>query len=283
MERNSGPASTPVFEARNLCFSYEGRGRVLDGVSFRIGQGQSWALLGANGSGKSTLLRLLDGLQVPETGALHAFGEPLDRALLAHPERSARFRRRLGFVFQNSEAQLFSASVTEELAYAPQQLGLGEDEIANRVRDIAAMLGIGRLLDRPPYQLSGGEKKRIALGSVLTVNPEALLLDEPTAGLDPRSRVWLAEMLAKLNGAGKTLVTATHDLDLIRRFATHALVLSEEGAVAASGEIEAILEDRELLKRVNLVHDHGHWHGDLYHSHPHSHAGDHEHRHDEAD
>jgi cobalt/nickel transport system ATP-binding protein len=189
----------------------------------------------------------------------------------------------VGLVFQNSDAQLFSGTVEEELAFGPVHAGLGEREVERRVRDVAAMMGIGNLLDRAPYQLSGGEKKRVALGSALTMNPETLLLDEPTAGLDPRSRVWLAEMLGRLNRAGKTLVTATHDLDLIRGFATHALVLAEEGTVAAEGELEAVLEDRDLLRRVNLVHDHGHWHGEIYHTHLHSHGSGHEHTHETQD
>jgi cobalt/nickel transport system ATP-binding protein len=142
------------------------------------------------------------------------------------------------------------------------------------------MLDIARLLDRPPFQLSGGEKKKVAIASVLIINPDAILLDEPTNGLDPRSQRWLVDLLVSLHRAGKTLVTATHDLDIVPEVADRVIVMNERHGIEAIGDAHAILENDALLLSVNLIHEHAHWHGSLRHSHPHHHGGDHSHDHE---
>jgi cobalt/nickel transport system ATP-binding protein len=137
------------------------------------------------------------------------------------------------------------------------------------------MLDIAALADRTPYQLSGGQKKRVAIASVLVMNPEVLLFDEPTAALDPRTQQWLVELIVELNGAGKTIVLATHDLDTLDMLADRCVVLTEDHTVAAVGTSEAILADRELLLATNLIHIHSHTHDSGHtHSHPHQ-AGHH--------
>ncbi len=190
-----------------------------------------------------------------------------------------RFRRRVGFVFQHSDAQLFSPTVREEIAFGPLQMGLPPAEVERRLCDVADLMGIGSLLDRPPFQLSGGEKKKVALACVLAINPDVILLDEPTGGLDPRSQRWLVELLLSLHKAGKTLITATHDLDIVAEIADRVLIFSEEHTLAAECAARDIFTDLNLLLRVNLIHEHMHRHGSLVHSHPHYHSGDHDHKH----
>ena len=165
----------------------------------------------------------------------------------------------------------------DEIAFGPLQMGLSVEETERRIRDVAALLDIVRLLDRPPFQLSGGEKKRVAIACSLAVNPDVLLLDEPTNGLDPRSQYALVELLVRLSSAGKTLITATHDLNIVPRIAARALVFSEEHTVVADGASQEILADLPLLLRVNLIHAHLHRHGEIIHAHPHVHEHDHNH------
>ena len=270
-------SSIPAFKLSDVGYRY-GEGVVaLHGVSLTIGMGETVAILGANGCGKSTLIKMLDGLIHPQEGLIEAFGEPLTEASLRDEKFAYRFRRRVGFIFQNSDAQLFSPTVRDEIAFGPLQMGLSVEETEQRIRDVAALLDIVQLLDRPPFQLSGGEKKRVAIACSLAVNPDVLLLDEPTNGLDPRSQYALVELLVRLSSAGKTLITATHDLNIVPRIAARALVFSEEHTVVADGASQEILADLPLLLRVNLIHAHLHRHGEIIHAHPHVHEHDHNH------
>jgi cobalt/nickel transport system ATP-binding protein len=262
----------------DVSFSY-GDHAALDKISLRIEPGEKVALLGANGSGKSTVLKLLNGLLHPTSGTFSVFGQALDERSLKNEKVAQQFRRRVGFVFQNSDAQLFSPTVRDEIAFGPLQMGLSRAEVEQRIADVAAMTEITRLLDRPPFHLSGGEKKKVALASVLIINPDVILLDEPTNGLDPRSQRWLVEMLVTLHRAGKTLVTATHDLEIVPEIADRVVVMDEEHRIAGVGPTDEILRNRDLLLLVNLIHEHSHWHGSICHSHPHSHSGEHDHDH----
>jgi cobalt/nickel transport system ATP-binding protein len=244
-----------VFSCRDLHYSYLDRFPALDGVSLDVVKGEKLALLGANGCGKSTLLKVLDGLVHPTSGTLHAFGEQVTEETLEDEQFSRGFRSRVGFVFQNSDAQVFSPTVQEEIAFGCLQLGMGREETLARVEDVLAMLDIADLADRAPFQLSGGQKKRVAIASVLVMNPEVLLFDEPTAALDPRTQHWLTQLIVELNAAGKTIVLATHDLDVLGVIADRALVFSEEHRIVRAGTPAEVLGDRELLIRVNLIHE----------------------------
>jgi cobalt/nickel transport system ATP-binding protein len=268
-------AAEPLLVCEDLRFSYLERFPALEGVSLEIARGENVALLGANGCGKSTLLKVLDGLIFPDAGSYRAFGELVSEEHLEDEQFSMGFRSRVGFIFQNSDAQVFSPSVREEIAFGPLQLGLGRDEVEARIDDVLAMLEIGDLAERAPYQLSGGQKKRVAIASVLVMNPEVILFDEPTAGLDPRTQQWLLELIAELGAADKTIVLATHDLDLLERVVDRCLVLSEDHRIVAEGTPADVLADRETLLRVNLIHEHSHRHGARVHSHPHG-PGHHE-------
>jgi len=238
----------------DLHYSYLDRFPALNGVDLTVAQGEKVALLGANGCGKSTLLKVLNGLVFPSRGTFTAFGEPITEDALEDEQMNTAFRSRIGFVFQNSDAQVFSPTVREELAFGPLQLGLDRIEATARVTDILAMLDISDLADRAPFQLSGGQKKRVAIGTVLIMNPDVLLFDEPTAGLDPRTGEWLTGLIAELAAAGKTIVMATHDLDNLDRLADRCLVFTEEHRIIADGTPAEILSQRQLLLDVNLTH-----------------------------
>lgn len=267
---------TPLFACRDVHFLYE-RIPALRGLSLDIATGQSVALLGANGSGKSTLLRLLDGLYFASKGSIAFDGQPLTADLL-HPDAFAlAFRRRVALVFQNPDVQLFNPTVFDEIAFGPLQLQLSRNELNARVHHALQAMRIEHLRDRSPYRLSGGEKKRVALASVIVLDPEVLLLDEPTAALDPRSQSELIDLLQNWKGSSKTIITATHQVEIVEDIADSVFVL-EQGSVAASGTASEVLADFDLLLRANLVHAHRHRHGNVTHSHPHRHShGDHEH------
>jgi cobalt/nickel transport system ATP-binding protein len=262
-------AADPLLVVEHASYAYLGRFTALDDVSLGVGRGERLALLGANGCGKSTLLKILDGLLFPDAGAYAAFGASVNEDALEDEQFNAGFRSRVGFIFQNSDAQVFSSSVREEIAFGPLNMGMAAAEVEQRVDDTLAMLDICALADRAPYQLSGGQKKRVAIASVLVMNPEVLLFDEPTAALDPRTQQWLLELIAELNRAGKTIVVATHDLDHLGLLADRCAVFSEEHRLVAVGTTGEILGDRALLRAVNLVHEHTHLHGGVIHAHEH--------------
>ncbi|MGE5227804.1 MAG: energy-coupling factor ABC transporter ATP-binding protein [Planctomycetaceae bacterium] len=264
---------------RDLRFAYLERFPALDGVSLEVRRGEKVALLGANGSGKSTLLKILDGLLFPDSGTYRAFDQDVTEDNLEDEQFSMGFRSRVGFIFQNSDAQVFSPTVREEVAFGPLQMGWERDKIEARIADVLAMLDIADLAERAPFQLSGGEKKRVAIASVLVMNPEVLLFDEPTAELDPRTQGWLVELIAELNHAGKTIVLATHDLDILDVVADRCVMFSEDHRIVAEAPPGELLSDRDTLLSVNLIHDHSHVHrlGGATEEHVHAHGPEHHH------
>ena len=249
-------ATDLIFEVRDISYAYGGDQTALDGVSLTVRAGESLAILGANGCGKSTLLKLLDGLYFPSKGTICAFGDPLTEAALRQDEFNFAFRRRVGLVFQDPDVQLFSASVLDELAFAPLQLGISREEVTRRVEQALRALRIEKLRDRPPHRLSGGEKHRVALASLLSLDPQVWLLDEPTTGLDPRSQSWLVEFIQKLHAEGRTVITATHDLAIAGQIASRICVFNEDHQIIASGTPDDILGNHDLLHRCNLSHYH---------------------------
>lgn len=269
------PAKELLYECEKVHFVYPDGTPALSDVSFRIWRGDRVAILGVNGSGKSTLLRLLDGLMEPTHGEIRFMGTPLTERNLQTPSFQQTFRQRVGFVFQDADAQLFNATVWDEVAFAPRQLGLPEETVRTRVQDTLNLLGIAHLAERAPFRLSGGEKRKVAIACVLSMNPEVLLMDEPIAGLDPRMQVWLVNTLQLLHEAGKTLVIATHNLHLLPEIADRALILSEEHTLLADVPLQNALEDTALLIRAGLLHEHLHAHGDTVHLHLHGHEHHH--------
>jgi cobalt/nickel transport system ATP-binding protein len=270
------PGAAPVFAVEQVSYRYQAVA-ALDSVSLAIEPGKRVALLGANGSGKSTLLRLLDGLYFPHSGAISFHGQPLGRERLEDDRFAFDFRRRVGLVFQNPDVQLFNPTVFDEVAFAPLQLRLPKEEVVRRVAAALDLMEIAHLKHRPPHRLSGGEKKRVALASVLVLDPEVLLLDEPAAALDPRSQSQIIDLLIGWGDGSKTVITATHDLGLVEDIADYCFLL-QQGKLVAEGAPDDLLRDQALLERANLIHAHRHRHagGRITHSHPHTHPHRHE-------
>jgi cobalt/nickel transport system ATP-binding protein len=260
----------PLFAVHEVTYRYDAI-TALDRVMLSIEQGKRIALLGANGSGKSTLLRLLDALDYPQQGEIRFDGTVLDEKRLRDDEFAFAFRRRVGLVFQNPDVQLFNPTVFDEVAFAPLQLRWPKATIHERVGDILNAMDLAHLSDRSPHRLSGGEKKRVAIASVLVVDPDVLLLDEPTGGLDPKSQSQIIDLLVGWSGGLKTTIAATNDLGIVEDIADRCIVLSA-GRVVAEGPASAIVHDEELLRRTGLLHAHRHAHasGEV-HSHPHLH------------
>ena len=241
-----------VFELVDVSFSYNDR-LALKSIDLLIESGESVSFLGANGCGKSTLFKLLSGLIVADYGTYSFDGSPVNTKTLADTRFSKRLHQRVGFVFQNPDTQLFCASVYDEVAFGPRHMGLAEAEIEQRVSETLVLLGLSGFENRIPYHLSGGEKRKVALAAVLAMNPDALVLDEPMSGLDPRTMRWLAEFLVQLNSIGKTILVSTHNLDLVQEISSRAVLFDEDHSLAADMPSSDILADIDLLKRVNLV------------------------------
>jgi len=274
-----------IISINDVSYSYYDTIPALSRVSLGISDGEKFAVIGSNGSGKSTLLKVMNGLIYPHSGGVFFQGEKVTEESLKNRAFLRLFRSSIGYVFQDSDVHLFCPSVLDELMFGPLQLGLSGDTAHERAKSVMEMLEISHLQDRPSYMLSGGEKKKVAIGSVLTMNPGLLLLDEPMSGLDPRTRSFLIEMMVLLNNAGKTLVIATHDLSLISELQCRVAVLSEDHCLEKIGTADEILQDEDLLLKVNLIHEHIHYHGNQAHVHLHSHYLFHRHdqKHDEAD
>ncbi len=270
--------TAPVFEVKGITFAYNNQIALQD-VNFTVHAGERIAILGANGSGKSTLLKILDGLYFPREGEVCAFGESLTEEGLQDEARAFAFRRRVGLVFQDPEVQLFSPTVWDEVTFAPLHLGLPKAEIVERAEWALELLGIQKLRDRAPHRLSGGEKKKVALASVLSLRPDVWLLDEPTASLDPRSQTRLIEFIGQLRREGKTIITATHDLDIVDEIADRVVMFCEEHRITGEGEPRQVLSDYDQLVACNLIHEHRHRHNGTEHAHPHLHPAMHEHLH----
>ncbi len=241
-----------IFHLRGVRYSYSGRQLALDGIDLDIHRGEQVVLLGANGSGKSTLLKLLDGIIGPTSGTMQAMGREIKA--VAAGEDAFSFHREVGLVFQDPDVQLFSATVFDDVAFGPLQLGLSPSEVKERCAEALEEMEITHLAQRAPFELSGGEKKRAAIASVLSLHPDVILLDEPTASLDPRTKWVLVNLIHKLGHSGKTIITTTHELEIVPIIASRVVVIGEERRVLADGTTEEILSNRDLLIQANLIH-----------------------------
>jgi cobalt/nickel transport system ATP-binding protein len=245
-------ATEPVFSLRNVRYLYNGRQPALDGIDLEVRPGEQIVLLGANGSGKSTLLKLLDGIYAPSEGTMRVLGR--EAKAVAEGEDAFAFHREVGLVFQDPDVQLFCATVFDDVAFGPLQLGLSSEEVRVRCQEALELMEITHLSRRAPFELSGGEKKRAAIAAVLSLRPEIILLDEPTAALDPRTKWVLVNLIHRLGQDGKTLITATHELEIVPIIANRVIVIGEERRVLADDTPERILHDRDLLIQANLIH-----------------------------
>jgi cobalt/nickel transport system ATP-binding protein len=256
-----------AFEVEGLRLEFGGR-TVLREVSFAIAPGERVVLLGVNGCGKTTLLKALDGLVPPAAGRIAYRGTPLDAATLDEPAFRRSFRGDVALLFQNVDAMLFNATVADEIAFGPLQLGL--PGVGARVERWARAFDVDGLLDRPPFELSGGEKKRVALAALLAIEPRVLLLDEPTANLDPASAARLVDLLGATPDL--TVVASTHNLTVAEELGSRALLLApSRPGLLFDGDAGALVGDDRLLVESGLAHRHAHRHGGAEHSHFHVH------------
>lgn len=226
-----------IVEARDLKFNYPDRTPALRGVSFRIRHGESVAIVGANGAGKSTLLLHLNGYLVPTEGQVRIGDFLLTRATVQE------VRRTVGMVFQDPDDQLFMSTVFDDVAFGPLNLGLTPDEISDRVEKALETVGVSHLKGRPPHRLSTGQKRRVAIASVLSMSPDILVMDEPSAGLDPRARTQLILLLQTFQ---HTKIIASHDLDMVVDICERTIVM-HEGLIKADGPTREIFGNEELL------------------------------------
>lgn len=268
-----------VFDLQNIEYAYRQDESALQNISLSVSAGEKLVLLGPNGCGKSTLQKVLAGLIFPHKGRIQAFGWQISRDSMKDKAFAATFRRKVGFVFQNSDVQIFCASVLDEIMFGPLNMGMDYTFARLRAEELLEFVGIAHLVDRLPHHLSGGEKKKVAIAAVLAVNPEVLILDEPTNGLDPKTQAWMMDTLIQLNQQGKTIIIATHHLDLVPQLATRVVVMGENHQILADDQPIAILENRSLLLAANLIgeNQHVHIHGQDGHIHIHRHVEENEH------
>ena len=232
--------------ATDLEVSWTRGARVLDGASLAVPEGRRLAVLGANGSGKTTLLRCLSGALAPASGQV-----TLDGTALQHTRRGLQaHRREVQLVLQDPDDQLFSASVGQDVSFGPLNLGLAEDQVRERVAEALELLAVTGLAARPTHQLSYGERKRVAIAGAVAMRPRVLLLDEPTAGLDPAAVTEALAALDRLQHRGSTVVLSTHDVDLALRWADEVAVVVDGRVV--QGEPDDVLGDDALLARARL-------------------------------
>ena len=232
----------PIIRIDNLCYTYPDGKQALNGISLAIGAGEKAALVGSNGAGKSTLLLHLNGILTASHGTIEIDG------LLLNKKNVSRIRALAGLVFQNPDDQLFSTTVYEDVSYGPTYQGLPQKEVEERVHQALKVVGMESYALRVPYHLSGGEKKRIAIATVLSMQPSILVFDEPTAGLDPRARRELIDLLRTLP---QTMLIATHDMEMVQSLTPRTIVLNT-GKVAADGATADLLADEALLLQNGL-------------------------------
>jgi cobalt/nickel transport system ATP-binding protein len=261
-----------LFSLDKVSFGYTSGLAIFSDISLDIQAGEKVCLLGANGSGKSTLLKIICALVFPNQGCFTAFGQTITEQSMEDDGIAREYHRRVGFIFQNSDVQLFTTRVWDEIAYGPLQMGLTSGQVRQRVEDVLTMLNMQNLSERSPHRLSGGEKKKVAVAAVLALNPEVLILDEPTSGLDPKTERWLTDLLLELHRQGRTIIVSTHNLELAHVLSDRCLVLSEAHELVGDAPTHDILENRELLMAVNLIDEYCHVHGEKEHVHRYTHG-----------
>jgi cobalt/nickel transport system ATP-binding protein len=250
----------------NISHLYSGQS-VLDDITLDITSGERIVILGANGCGKSTLLKIMNGLIAPAAGQVFFDGQVISpKALKSNKHLQRLFRQQVCLLFQNPDAMIFNPTVYDEIAFGLRQLQIAH--LDERVRHWAEMVGVSALLERSPFSLSGGEKQKVCLASLLALEPKVLLMDEPTSAMDPRATGWLVDFLASLS---ITTVTTTHNLSLAPELGSRTLVLSEDHKLIYDGAIAPLFADLSVLTQANLVHTHHHSHGDEVHAHVHIH------------
>jgi len=258
---------TDIYTLEHVSYQYNATQQALVDINLSVQQGEILSLIGSNGSGKSTLLHLLCGLTFASEGTIAFKGKSFNEKSFKDVNFNRTFRSNIGYVFQNSDAQLFCPTVFDELLFGPLQLGYTMAVACERAESLLHLFHIEHLRNRPPYMLSGGEKKRVAIAAILTTNPDILIFDEPMSGLDPKTRSFIIELIFELNHAGKTILIATHHLELVNHFQSRVVVLSEKHSIEKIGSCREILNDTDLLIKANLIGEYLHKHDDAIHKH----------------
>ena len=240
----------PLIALRDVSYEYPDGTQALSSIDMQVFPGESIAIVGPNGGGKSTLLMVLSALIYPTSGTVEMFGKKLDRKMIDRPKRMFPIRKRIGVMFQDPDVQLFSATVFDDVAFGPINFGLSEEEVRKKVMGTLRYLGIENMAKKHPYELSGGEKRKAALATAIVMEPEILILDEPTSDLDPRSREELVATINSFRKRGKTVITATHDMELVPEIAERVVVLN--GKIIREGGVEEVLRDREAMRSAGL-------------------------------
>ena len=213
-----------LIELKDITFRYEEtEAPVLQDFSMSVSKGSCVIIEGDNGSGKTTLFRILTGLSFPERGSYIFDGTEITKDYLHDNAKSKSFHKKIGFLFQSPDVMLFNPRVYDEIAFGPRQMGISDEEVDDKVKDCMELFDLQDFADKAPYHLSGGQKKRVALASVMALNPEVLILDEPYAGLDKKTQQWLTQFLQDLKTAGKTILIATHNSDLLAGMADETI------------------------------------------------------------
>ena len=232
---------------KNLSYTYPDGTHALKNVNMEILKGQKVAIMGPNGAGKSTLFSHFNGLTEPKSGYLEIDGKKMEydkKTLL-------EIRQKVGIVFQDPNDQLFAPTVKEDVAFGPMNLGLSYEEVEKRVDEALTLVGMEKFKDKTPHHLSGGQQKRVAIAGIIAMKPEIMILDEPTAGLDPQGVDKVLDILNNLNKEGMTIVISSHDIEMVNGFAEKIFVLNE-GKILASGDKNEIFSNKELLKEAHL-------------------------------
>lgn len=231
----------------NLSFTYPDGTQALKNINIEIEKGEKVAIIGPNGAGKSTLFSHFNGLTEPTSGCVKIEGKPIS----FEKDELLKVRQKVGIVFQDPNDQLFAPTVKEDIAFGPMNLGLSYDEVEKRVEDALKMVGMENYEDKTPHHLSGGQQKRIAIAGIIAMKPELMILDEPTAGLDPDGVKKVLNIMNQLNEEGMTLIISSHDIDMISKYADKIFVLYN-GEIIESGNKNKIFSDMKLLKKAHL-------------------------------
>ncbi|MBR0369462.1 MAG: ATP-binding cassette domain-containing protein [Methanobrevibacter sp.] len=232
---------------KNLSYTYPDGTRALKNINMEILKGQKVAIMGPNGAGKSTLFSHFNGLTEPTSGHLEIDGKKMEY----DKNTLLEVRQKVGIVFQDPNDQLFAPTVKEDVAFGPMNLGLSYEEVEKRMNEALTLVGMEKFKDKTPHHLSGGQQKRVAIAGIIAMKPEIMILDEPTAGLDPQGVEKVLDILNNLNKEGMSIVISSHDIEMVNGFAEKIFVLNE-GEILASGDKDEIFSDKELLKKAHL-------------------------------
>lgn len=236
-----------VLKTDNLNYIYHDGVHAIKDINIKIKEGEKVAIMGPNGAGKSTLFLHFNGLKEPDSGNIEVDGEKM----VYNKKELLEIRQKVGIVFQNPNDQLFAPSVEEDVAFGPMNLGLPIEEVEKRTAEALELVEMSDSKDKPPHHLSGGQQKKVAIAGIIAMRPEIMILDEPTAGLDPQGVDQILEILNKLNDEGMTIVISSHDVEMINDFADHIFVL-KEGKIIGDGTPDEIFSNHELLEKANL-------------------------------